>query len=128
VIFLKSIILTLEAILLWIAPRKLINLNTPIISLIKCLLVATSFILVAPVFADDCDSKTNAGDYDSAFRICTKAAVQGNSGAQYNLGLMYDTGEGTPQNYKQARYWYTKATEQGDASLQSHLGFMFYVL
>jgi TPR repeat protein len=111
---------------------KFTNLNTPIINLIKCLTVATSFILAAPVFADTnqelaCYSKYNAGDYYSAFRICTKAAEQGNSGAQYNLGLMYDTGEGTPQDYKQALYWYTKAAEQGNSGAQSQLGFAFYL-
>jgi TPR repeat protein len=47
--------------------------------------------------------------------------------AQYNLGLMYSKGTGTPKDYKQAVYWYTKAAEQGDASSQSLLGGMFYL-
>jgi TPR repeat protein len=111
---------------------KFTNLNTPIINLIKCLTVATSFILAAPVFADTnqesaCYIKNNAGDYDSAFRVCTKAAEQGEVSAQHNLGIMYDNGSGTPKDDKQAFYWFTKAAEQGDASSQSHLGGMFYL-
>jgi TPR repeat protein len=112
------------------SPFKFTNLNTPIISLIKCLLVATSFILAAPVFADTnqesaCYNKFKAGDYDSAFSICTKAAEQGISSAQYNLGFMYDTGEGMPKDYEQTFYWYTKAAEQGHSNAQFYLGFMY---
>jgi TPR repeat protein len=110
---------------------KFTNLNTPIINLIKCLTVATSFILAAPVFADTnqesaCYIKNNAGDYDSAFRVCTKAAEQGEVSAQHNLGIMYDNGSGTPKDDKQAFYWHTKAAEQGLVNSQSRLGFMFY--
>ena len=45
--------------------------------------------------------------------------------AQYNLGLMYDNGQGVPQDYKQAVKWYTKAAEQGDANAQYSLGYMY---
>jgi TPR repeat protein len=110
--------------------RKFINLNTPIINLIKFLTVATSFILTAPVFADTsqklaCYNKYNEGDYDSAFHTCTKAAEQGEAKAQYNLGVMFDNGQGVPQDDKQAIYWYTKAAEQGIAKAQYNLGVMF---
>jgi len=30
---------------------------------------------------------------------------------------MHDKGEGTPQDYEQAVYWYTKAAEQGNGHL-----------
>jgi TPR repeat protein len=112
------------------SPRKFINLNTPIINLIKFLTVATSFILAAPIFADTnqetaCYSKYNAGDYDTALSICTKAAEQGYATAQTNLGWMFDSGQGVPQDDKQAIYWYTKAAERGHASAQHNLGWMF---
>jgi TPR repeat protein len=112
------------------SPRKFINLNTPIINLIKFLTIATSFILAAPIFADTnqesaCYSKYKAGDYDSALSICTKAAEQGIANAQHNLGFIYDNGQGTPQDYKQAIYWYTKAAEQGNAFAQSNLGLLY---
>jgi hypothetical protein len=73
------------------SPCKFIDLNTPLINLTKCLLVVTSFILAAPVFADNnqgeaCYSKYNEGDHDSAFRICTKAAEQGEV-ISLNLGV-----------------------------------------
>ena len=54
-----------------------------------------------------------------------KAAEQGDAAAQYNLGVMYDKGEGVPQDYQEAVGWYRKAAEQGDASAQHNLGFMY---
>ena len=49
------------------------------------------------------------------------AAEKGGSDAQYNLGLMYDLGQGTPQNDKEALKWYRKAAEQGYAKAQNNL-------
>ena len=42
-------------------------------------------------------------------------AEQGNAAAQYNLGVMYDNGEGVPQDYAEAAKWYRLAAEQGEA-------------
>jgi TPR repeat protein len=44
---------------------------------------------------------------------------------QYNLGVMYDHGEGVPQNDESAVKWYTLAAEQGYALAQGNLGFMY---
>jgi hypothetical protein len=54
-----------------------------------------------------------------------KAAAQGNAIAQFNLGLLYYSGEGVPQDYKRAAQWYQKAAEQGNADAQSDLGFAY---
>ena len=51
-----------------------------------------------------------------------KAAKQGKASAQYNLGRMYDDGEGVAKDYTKAVYWYTKAAEQGVANAQDNLG------
>ena len=45
--------------------------------------------------------------------------------AQYNLGVMYDNGEGVPQDYKEAVKWYRLAAEQGNANAQTNLGNMY---
>jgi TPR repeat protein len=49
------------------------------------------------------------------------AAEQGINKAQYNLGIMYDDGQGVPQDYAEAVKWYRLAAEQGNAesSIQS---------
>ena len=51
-----------------------------------------------------------------------KAAEQGDADAQLLLGVMYNTGSGVAQDYKQAVAWYRKAAEQGYATAQSNLG------
>ena len=50
-------------------------------------------------------------------------ASQGNADAQFNLGVMYDFGQGVPQDYAQAVKWYRLAADQGDAKAQYNLGF-----
>ncbi len=49
-------------------------------------------------------------------------AEQGMAAAQYNLALMYDNGEGVPENDAEAVKWYRKAADQGNAEAQSNLG------
>jgi TPR repeat protein len=52
-------------------------------------------------------------------------AASGNAEAQYNLGLLYDSGQGVPQDYAQEAAWYRKAAEQGNANAQTALGSMY---
>ena len=65
------------------------------------------------------------GDFATALRLWKPLAEQGNSSAQYNLGLMYDNGQGVAQDYKTAVKWYTLAAEQGIADAQTNLGAMY---
>jgi hypothetical protein len=104
---------------------KFANLNTPIINLIKHLIVTVLFTLAAPVFAEDCFIKLEEGDLDSSLIACTKAAEQGDVTAQHNLGQIYNLAAGTLKDYKQSVYWYTKAAEQGHAFAQYNLGGMY---
>ncbi len=45
--------------------------------------------------------------------------------AQYNLALMYDRGEGVPQDYVEAMKWYRLAAAQGHADAQHNLALMY---
>ena len=54
-----------------------------------------------------------------------RTAAQGDAAAQYNLGLMYDTGGGVPQDYGEAVRWYRLAADQGIAVAQYNLGGMY---
>ena len=51
---------------------------------------------------------------DSAADQFRKAAEQGYAAAQYNLGLMYEYGQGVPQDYREALVGYRKTADQGD--------------
>ena len=54
-----------------------------------------------------------------------RLARDGDIDAQYILGVMYRKGQGVPQDYEKAVYWYTKAAEQGLAEAQNNLGVMY---
>ena len=52
-------------------------------------------------------------------------AERGDAGAQYNLGVRYDKGQGVPQDSKEAVKWYRLSAEQGNVDAQFNLGFMY---
>jgi len=53
------------------------------------------------------------------------AAEQGESNAQFNLGVFYETGQVVPQDYEEAVKWYKKAAEQECAPAQCNLGLCY---
>ena len=63
----------------------------------------------------------SAQDYEAT----RDAAEQGDADAQYNLGAMYVTGRGVPQDDAEALRWYRLAAEQGNARAQLNLGVMY---
>ena len=69
---------------------------------------------------------TTRGDYQTAFKLWLPLAEQGEANAQYNLGLMYDKGQGVKQDDVEAVKWYRQAAEQGYAKAQYNLGVMYY--
>lgn len=72
------------------------------------------------------------GDYTTAMRGFRVLAEQGAAEAQFNLGAMYATGQGMPQDFRvlelarvEAVKWYRKAAEQGLAGAQYSLGLVY---
>ena len=53
------------------------------------------------------------GDYDGAFEYLAKAAELGDLMAHYNLGYMYEKGEGVEEDEEKAVYYYEKAAIGG---------------
>ena len=70
----------------------------------------------------DADEKKN---YAEAIRWYRKAADKGLAKAQANLGLMYEKGQGVPQDYSLALDWYRKAAAQGFAAAQHSVGYFY---
>src|SRR4029079_13396206 len=64
-------------------------------------------------------------DYAQAAKWYRLAADQGFARAQYNLGRLYQTGNGVPQDLAEAVKLYRLAAFQGDASGQASLGTMY---
>lgn len=59
------------------------------------------------------------------FKDVEPLAQSGNKQAQYQLGGLYEMGEGVSQNNKMAAMWYQKAADQGHGGAQYNLGRMY---
>jgi len=62
--------------------------------------------------------------YASAARIM-RLAKQGDLKSATELGRMYQTGRGVPQDYTEAAKWYYRAADRGDARAQYELGMLY---
>ena len=65
------------------------------------------------------------GDHKRAFGLWRPLAEQGNAATQFNLGLMYEKGQGVAKSYANAVKWYRKSAAQGYARAQVRLGNMY---
>ena len=81
----------------------------------------TSLAVAALLALSAAGSADDSEDYENALAL----AEQGDAFGQNYLGLMYDIGQGVPQDYKAAVKWYSLAAEQGNAKAQSNLGVMY---
>ena len=76
---------------------------------------------------DEAVAAYERGDFATALRGFRSYAEQGDASAQFNLGVMYDNGEGVPENDAEALRWFRLAAEQGEASTQFNLGVMYAI-
>jgi len=65
------------------------------------------------------------GGFATVLREWTPLAEQGDPNVEFNLGLLYRTGAGVPQDHSTAVKWYRFAAEQGYALARSNLGRMY---
>ena len=89
--------------------------------------LAASLLLTSPAWSDF-DQGVEAymrGDYELALDEFSELAQNGHSGAQYNLGLMYNNGNGVGRDMFEAVDWWRRAAFQGHASAQYNLGLLY---
>ena len=84
-----------------------------------------------PTLQDDSDyytalRKLDEGDYQGAFTLLEKAAVNGYDKAQNKLGVIYWNGEVTGRNMDRAAYWLRRAAEQRHPQSLTLLGIYHY--
>jgi TPR repeat protein len=90
-------------------PPLMLNIHRCVVGVVAVLLV--SGVASAQTSADI-----------AALRVEANA---GDANAQYNLGVMYETGHGVPEDYAQAVSWFRQAADQGLAGAQFNLGVMY---
>jgi len=69
----------------------------------------------------------SASDLAGAFEWCQRAADGELAWAQYNLGLMYQKGEGVARSEAEAAHWYRLAASQDFADAQERLADLYYL-
>jgi S1-C subfamily serine protease len=79
------------------------------------LLTICRSLLAAPAFSYNEDD----------FKEAKKGAESGDVEAQLTVGIMYDLGQGVPQNFTEALKWYTQAANKGNPIAQNNLGVMY---
>ncbi len=75
---------------------------------------------------DEAKAAIEQGHFEQAFKIYTVLAKQGDAKAQYNLGMMYESGDGVEANMQEAANWFKQAADQGYAEGQYALGAMVF--
>ncbi|MDE0781091.1 MAG: tetratricopeptide repeat protein, partial [Alphaproteobacteria bacterium] len=86
-----------------------------------------TLLVGTPAFSADREkglSAAQSGDFATALREWTPLAERGNADAQFNLGTIYNKGQGVPQDQEAAVKWYRLAADQGIANAQFNLGVM----
>jgi uncharacterized protein len=93
---------------------------------IAAIVLASAFAapLAAGSFEDAVDAHAR-GDYAKALRLIRPLANDGDAAAQFNLGLMYLTGQGVQQDDAAAALWFRKSAEQGYVLAQTNLGVLY---
>ena len=94
---------------------------------------ASAPIAAAPVLPDGLPTSSELSgpnqayerkDYAEATRGYLAAANANNAQAQYQLGYMYQTGQGVTQDYAASAHWYSLAAGQGNKPAQVQLGYL----
>ncbi len=91
--------------------------------------LCTAFMLGSAQLHADYEAGVSAafaGDFDTAFREFSVAAEAGLDLAQYNLGILYYTGQGVEQDFVAAFKWTLAAAEQGHLAAQFNLASLYY--
>jgi uncharacterized protein len=75
---------------------------------------------------EDAVAAYRKANYATALRIYRSMADRGLAIAQFNVGLMYDNGQGVSKDEVQAMKWYRLAADQGRSDAQYQLGHLYY--
>src|SRR5260370_16457825 len=90
------------------------------------LLILSVAAAVAADTLEDAVAAYRTADYAAALRIYRSMADQGLAIAQFNVGLMYDKGQGVSKDEVQAMKWYRLAADQRRSDAQYQLGHLYY--
>ena len=88
----------------------------------------TKSLLVILILFSHCSSNPENIPQSESSRLSKenlRSAEQGDTLAQYNLGLKYQNGQGVSEDQQEAFKWYELAAKQGHPQAQANLGWMY---
>ncbi len=91
--------------------------------------VLCSIFVSVPSFAlptDDAVKAINKGDFETALKELRPLIEKYDPNAQFLMGMLYDAGNGVPQDQAIAASWYRRAAEQNHLIAQLFLGIFYY--
>src|SRR5260370_37796283 len=94
--------------------------------LATCILALSLVASLAADSFEDAVAAYRTADYAAALRTYRSMADQGLAIAQFNVGLMYDKGQGVSKDEVQAMKWYRLAAHQRRSDAQYQLGHLYY--
>jgi TPR repeat protein len=102
-----------------------VALNRPILAALAAGLLAWAAPPAGAGDLEDGNAAFNAGHYGDARQSWSAAAEGGNAEAAFNLGLLYDLGNGVPESAGTAFGWYRRAAEGGLGVAALDVGVMY---
>lgn len=102
-----------------------INVTSRDLRALSCALL----LILSPTLFADYEEGVNAafnGDFETALHEFTLAAEEGLDLAQYNLAILYFTGQGVEQDVDEAFRWTEAAAMQGHVAARFNLGSLYY--
>ena len=85
------------------------------------------FSVISRIYFNDFQDGWNAyenKDYETARKLWTPLAEQGDPRALFFMGFMHEMGFGVPKDDKEAFKWYELAAEQGESRAQLFMAYM----
>jgi hypothetical protein len=101
--------------------------------MLKCLPISVFAVVFLGVVLDHASAASlsqaikaeRSGDSVAAFRILRPLAAGGNTDAEFELGQMYEYGEGVPKNATLALFWYRRSASSGVDTYQYRTGLAY---
>ena len=74
---------------------------------------------------EDAEAAYRNGDYVAAFERLSSLALKGNGDAEYQLGCLYQNGQGVPRNLGEAITWFLAAGDHNVTAAAATLGILY---
>lgn len=116
----------LERGIAWDYSMRLARQIAHLIALVVVLLTQTACARSGEDLVFEAQEAYSSKRFEDALSLYRQAADKGSSVASFQIGTMYERGEGVKPNMGEAVRWYEKAAERGSAAAAKRLAILYY--